>query len=438
MRNFSVVFSLLFLMTTFSLAGELSPEQIQLKSQIEKNLPYARTLLEKVVNINSGTMNFTGVRKVGKIFSAEFRKLGFKTKWLSGDSFNRAGHLFAENGHTGPKILFIGHLDTVFAKDSPNQKYITVDERFIKGPGITDMKGGDVIIVTLLKVLKQQGLLKHFQIRVILMGDEEKRGLPLEIATKALIEGGKWADVALGFEDGDGNPATAVISRRGSVNWHLNVKGVAAHSSQIFQAEIGDGAIFETARILNAFRERLQSEKNLTFNPGLIVGGTQATLNSAQATARASGKNNVIAQTTQVVGDIRAISPEQLSKAKTVMQNIVSQHLPQTSAILTFNAGYPPMAVTAGNKKLLQMYSEVSEELGLGKVKAVNPRNAGAADISFVAADVCMALDGLGLMGSGGHTVREVADMATLKTQLQRVTLLLFRLKNLPDHCVSR
>lgn len=438
MRNINRVLSILLVLNVgFSLAGELSPEEIQLKSQIEKNLKHANNLLKEVVNINSGTMNFSGVHKVGNIFAKEFSQLGFKTHWLPGKSFHRAGHLFAEYGDTGPKILLIGHLDTVFAKDSPNQKYIPVDDRYTKGPGISDMKGGDVIIVTMLKVLKQQGLLKHYRFRVLLMGDEEKRGKPINIATKKLVDSGKWADVALGFEDGDGNPDTAVISRRGSVNWHLKVTGEAAHSSQIFQPEKGDGAIFETARILNAFRLKLGSKDNLTYNPALIVGGTKAGLGSAQANGKAFGKTNVIPQITEVVGDIRATSQTQLSQAKMIMQHIVSQHLPRTNAKLTFDAGYPPMAVTKGNQLLLHTYSKVSQELGLGKVKAVNPRNAGAADISFVAADVCMALDGLGLMGTGGHTVKEVADMNTLKTQLQRVTLLISRLNKLPDYCLK-
>jgi len=96
------------------------------------------------------------------------------------------------------------------------------------------------------------------------------------------------------------------------------------------------------------------------------------------------------------------------------MQDIVSDNLAHTSATLAFSEGYPPMAPTAGNRTLLKMYSEISESLGYNKVEAVNPRNAGAADISFTAGLVDMGLDGLGLMGSGGHTKDEVADITSL------------------------
>ena len=76
----------------------------------------ALALLERVVNINSGTQNFAGVREVGAIFRAAFDALGFKTRWVDGAAFQRAGHLVAEHRGTGPKILLIGHLDTVFER----------------------------------------------------------------------------------------------------------------------------------------------------------------------------------------------------------------------------------------------------------------------------------------------------------------------------------
>jgi len=389
-------------------------------------------LLKKVVNINSGTMNFSGVKKVGSIFSKELKKLGFEVNWIKGKPFNRSGHLLATYGNDENsktiKILMIGHLDTVFAKNSDFDSYEVIDAQHIAGPGITDMKGGDVIMISALKALKLSGQLDNMQIKVIMTGDEEKRGSPYEVATKELIDAGKWADIALGFEDGDGNPKTAVVSRRGSTGWQLKVTGRPAHSSQIFRDKYGDGAIFEAARILNSFREQLSTQPNLTFNPGVIVGGTDVDFDPAAAKGNAFGKSNVIAQSTIISGDIRALSPEQLIKAQSVMQQIVSKNLKQTSATLEFFSGYPPMAPSDGNKKLLGIYSQASQDLGYGEVLAVDPRKAGAADISFVANHVDMALDGLGLMGVGGHTVNEVADITTLVSQAQRAAIMMYRL----------
>jgi glutamate carboxypeptidase len=110
------------------------------------------------------------------------------------------------------------------------------------------------------------------------------------------------------------------------------------------------------------------------------------------------------------------------------MQAIVSQNLALTDASLVFNDGYPPMQQTEGNLALLAIYSQVSLDLGYKKVTPVNPRNAGAADISFVANHVDMAIDGLGLMGTGGHTKDEVADMTTFAQNIEKTAVLLYRL----------
>src|SRR3990170_5176807 len=102
-------------------AGALTPAERALTTFIDANNEAALALLERVVNINSGTMNFAGVQEVGKVFRAEFDGLGFKTEWVDGAPFGRAGHLVAEHPGQGPRILLIGHLDTVFEPDSPFQ-----------------------------------------------------------------------------------------------------------------------------------------------------------------------------------------------------------------------------------------------------------------------------------------------------------------------------
>jgi glutamate carboxypeptidase len=399
---------------------------------LDAQLNESTVFLKQLVNINSDTMNFAGVEQVGMLLKHEYDALGFTTQWLDGAEFDRAGHLIAtyeSNSHLNTaKILLIGHLDTVFAKDDDFQILTELANNRIAGPGITDMKGGNVIMLGALQALQKQGLLQQLNIKVILTGDEESSGKPLSLSKQALIDAAIWADVALGFEDGDSNIATAVTSRRGSVNWTLTVKGKPAHSSQIFTDENGDGAIFETARILNEFRVQLQHEKLLTFNPGLIAGGTRVTQQGDKSNYSSFGKTNVIAKDTLVKGGIRAVSPQQLERAKAIMQTIVSQNLRQTSAVLEFQPGYPPMAQTAANLELLALYSQVSEDLGYGKITPVNPRNAGAADISFAASHVDMSLDGLGLMGSGGHTKDEVADMSSFARNMQKAAILIYRL----------
>ena len=147
-----------------------------------------------------------------------------------------------------------------------------------------------------------------------------------------------------------------------------------------------------------------------------------------QLRGTAFGKSNVIAGDAVVSGDLRSISPEQLERTRRRMREIAAQNLPHTSAELTFQEGYPPMAPTEGNKRLLALADQASRDLGLGPVEATDPNQAGAADISFVASRVDMALDGLGMKGTGGHTVEETADLDTLAIQAKRAAVLLHRL----------
>jgi len=414
--------------------SQISKAEKKITAAVDANNAGARKMLEEVVNINSGSMNFEGVYKVGQIFKARLEALGFDARWVDGKPFGRAGHLvgYHTGKGTGKTILLIGHLDTVFEPSSALQKFTLVNDSIATGPGISDMKGGDVMIIYALEALKQTGALKNMNIIVVMTGDEELSGRPLELARKDLIDAARQADIAIGLEDGDSKPETAVVARRSASGWSLTVTGKPAHSSQVFTEEIGAGAIYEAARILNGFYERLSSEKDLTFNPGMIVGGNEVKSDAVLDGGTAYGKSNIVAREVMVRGDIRALSPEQLKYAQTVMQEVVAANLPQTNATLTFGEGYPPLAPAPGNYQLLDLHSKVSVDLGLGPVKAVNPRDAGAADISFTAGYVDMAIDGLGLFGGYGHTEKEYANLNWLPRQTKRVALLLYRLGNEP------
>ncbi|MEW9797310.1 M20/M25/M40 family metallo-hydrolase [Alteromonas sp. CYL-A6] len=409
----------------------LSPAEKEVVAYIDANHKEAEALLEKSVNINSGTMNFAGVKAVGEQLIPYFEAIGFNAWFEDGAAFNRAGHLIAEHeGGSGPNILLIGHLDTVFEPDSPFQTFTRLDDKMARGPGIADMKGGNIILLQALRALHHSGHLSGMNVKVVMTGDEELSGEPLSASKQALVDAAKWADIALGFENGDGNPATANVSRRGSIGWTLTATGVPSHSSQVFQPKVGAGAIYELSRILHTFYLELRSEDLLTFNPGKIMGGTTVSHDVANNSGTTFGKDNVVAETAIATGDIRAVSAQQLARVKAKMTQIVSQHLPQTSATITFDEGYPPMGPSEGNKTLLTMYSAVSDDLGFGRVGPVNPLNAGAADVSFTAGYVQMALDGLGMGGTAGHTVNEAADMTTLSSQAKRAAVLMLRLQD--------
>jgi len=412
-------------------AQKLNKVEKQLVATVSANNSEAISFLEKVVNINSGTLNLKGVQEVGAVFSDAFSSIGMQPRWIPmPDSLNRAGHLFVETPMvkkpTGKKLLLIGHLDTVFEENSPFQTFKRINDSIAHAPGGNDMKGGDVIILYALKALSEQGLLKNTQVIVAFTGDEESSGKPLSVSRKDLIEAAKKSDVALGFETSTGfNYAT--VARRGSSGWKVTTTGKRAHSSGVFSERTGAGAIFEMGRILNDFYEEVKGPDLLTFNPGMIVGGTFTSIDPLTGNATAFGKSNVVAQTATVQGGLRFISEAQKDSARIKMRAVVTRNLPQTSAEITFTDSYPAMPPTAENEALLAQLNQVSLDLNQGTVLAYDPGKRGAADTSFVANYVA-CLDGLGTMGTGAHTPQETVNLNTFEALTQRTAVLIYRL----------
>ncbi len=421
---------LLFVTPVLAGAEPLDETEQAITKWVDSNVDDSIDLLEKSVNINSGTMNHAGIHKVGDLLSREFDALGFKTEWIELPAeVNRAGHLFATHaGSKGRKILLIGHLDTVFEPDDAFQSFVRNGDS-ATGPGIEDMKSGNIIILYALKALQAVDALDDTQIVVAYTGDEEKPGEPLAVVREDLVKAGQWADVALGFEaaiHSDGQD-WATIARRSSSDWRLEVSGKQAHSSGIFSEETGAGAIFEAARILNEFYNEVRGEEYLTFNAGAIVGGTEVTYDSEQNRGTAFGKTNVVPRKVVVHGGIRTISNDQLERARQAMLAVVARHLPQTDAKIVFEDGYPAMAPTDGNKQLQSMLSDINEQLGRGRMPALDPSQRGAADISFVA-PYTDGLAGMGALGSGGHTPDEQLDLTSMSVAIKRAALLIYRL----------
>ena len=423
---FLLSISLFNIVSTLS-AQKLSRTEKKIVAKVNSYEQEAIDFLEKVVNINSGTMNLKGVKAVGEVFDNAFKQIDFDTRWIQMPTeMNRAGHLFASvHGNKGKKLLLIGHLDTVFEADSPFQTFERKDS-IAYAPGGNDMKGGDVVILYALKALHELNLLNDASITVALTGDEERTGKPLTISRKDLIEVAKESDIALGFETATGfNNAT--IARRGASGWKVETAGKRAHSSGIFSEHTGAGAIFEMGRILHQFYEEVRGEEYLTFNPGNLLGGTFVDYAPLKSSGSAYGKTNVVAQTAMVHGGLRFISEAQKESARDMMRAIVNNHLPSTNATITFTDSYPAMGPTEENKALLKQLSEVSVALGFGEVAAYDPGRRGAADISFVA-DYVNGLDGLGSMGTGAHTPQETVNLKTFNDLIQRTAVFIYRL----------
>jgi glutamate carboxypeptidase len=368
--------------------ARLSSQERRMTQIVEQERERSISLLERLVNQNSGSLNLAGVEAVGRMMRAELEPLGFEMRWVPMAETGRAGHLIAVhrgNGR-GKRMLLIGHLDTVFEVDSPFQLFVRT-------------------------------------------GDEEDSGNPIEIARRDLIAAGKRADVALDFEGlvQEGGLDMGSIARRSSGAWELRTSGKSGHSSRIFSEVAGNGAIYEMARILAAFRAELP-EPNLTFNVGLIAGGATALLDEGGIRAAATGKTNIIPEIAIARGDIRTLSREQEERVQGRMREIVARHLPGAGAEIVFATdGYPAMAPTAGNKALLDRLNAVNRDLGLAEMAALDPLKRGAGDISFVAADVD-GLVGLGTASEGDHAPGETVDLASIDRQAKRAAILMTRL----------
>ena len=410
-------------------AAATTPTENRMKAVIEQEAPRHEALLEKLVRQNSGSLNIAGVKAVGEMMRAELEPLGLKVDWIDMAQTGRAGHIIAThkgNGR-GKRVLLIGHLDTVFEPDSPFTGWTRDGDR-VTGPGVGDDKGGLVVIVATLRAMHAAGTLKNADIQVVLTGDEEKTGAPLDVARRDLIAAGKWADIALEYENvaTDSGQDYATTARRSSTNWEIVTTGRTGHSSGIFDQWMGYGATFEMARILDEFRRTLP-EPNLTFNASVLVAGTPAALDEAGVKGTAEGKTNVIPARAVARGDLRSLTPEQDTRIKAAMEAIVAKHLPGTEGSIRFFEGYPSMPPTAANRALLDRLNAVNRDIGLPEMKEMDPSKRGAADSSFVAADA-VTLGGMGASGGGAHAVGEWVDLTSLPRQALRSAVLISRL----------
>lgn len=417
---------LLIGLTVFSQG--LSENEQKIITYINGQMAYAKKLLTETVNINSGTLNKTGVKKVGNIFSKEFKKAGFSTEWVSlPDSLNRAGHLVAtRKGNKGKRLFMIGHLDTVFELDMPFSPYTKLTDSTATGQGVNDMKGGDVVAIIALQALQSLGLLNDAYIIVYLTGDEEKAGVPTSVSRQDFIERAKTCEVALGFEGAIGLH-TVATARRGASNWQLNVTAKTGHSSGVFSNGSGYGAIYEAARILDQFREQLSQEKYLTFNPGLIVGGSDMRYDEKKATGQAMGKTNIISPAVTITGDLRFLTEVQKEGAREKMRAIAAKNLNGTQAEISFSDGIPSMEPTEGNNQLMQILNKATQDMGIGNTGAGDPGSRGAGDISYIA-KYLDCIDGLGASGLGAHAAGETINLKEFPYLIQRAAILIYRL----------
>ena len=243
----------------------LTPDEQKIVAAVNAQVGTFARDLEQHVQLDSTTENLAGVRKLSDLYGAQLSALGLTYRFAAlPAATGRAGHLIAEHAGTrGQRVLLIGHLDTVlpggnFRRDG--------DKAF--GSGASDIKGGNLVIVYALRALHAAGLLADTRIVVVMTGDEEAVGRPVETARAELFAAAQRSDVALAFEGAIGK--TGTVARRGSASWEVEVQGATGHSSGIFSAAMGAGSVYEAARILSGFYAKLRPLDGLEH---VLLGG---------------------------------------------------------------------------------------------------------------------------------------------------------------------
>jgi len=407
-------------------APPLSSTETAMRDAVSNHYSEAVSLLQRSVDIQSQTLDLKGVKRLADLYANEFRALGFDVSWVPlPDSLHRAGHLVAvHKGTVGPRILLIGHLDTVFEGEGLGWS-VTADT-IGHGAGSSDMKGGDVAMLLALRALADAGQLKDMSIIAVMTGDEESAGHPLSVARAALLDAARQSDLALAFEGGSRTQVSP--GRRGASGWELTVTARQAHSAGIFGRGTGYGASYEGVRILDEWRRRMAGERGLTFNIGVLGGGVHATYDTTGWALAVDGKSNAVPPIFTAKGDLRFLTEQQKDSARARMRAVLETPLEGATPKVEFEDSYPAMPVTPEGMRLVSIFDEASRSLGYPAVTAQDPQSRGAGDISFVAPFI-PGIDGLGVMGGGAHSPRETVNLPSLKMQAERAAVMMSRLR---------
>lgn len=372
----------------------------QFVAQAEQVMPQYLDDLRTIVNIDSGTYTKAGVDRVGDYLSERFAAFGFTTHVERQTQYGN--HLVAthtSNASKGPRILLIGHIDTVFPEGEVAKRPFATGERQNKriatGPGVLDMKSGVLIGMYGLHLLmaSQQA---HYQRVTFVCNSDEEIGSP---SSKSLIqELAKEADAAIVLEPGR-MINTVVSSRRGSGQYRVEVRGVSAHAG--VEPQRGRNAILELSYQVQKMQALNGTVPGTTLSVGIISGGE---------------RTNVVPDYAYCDMDVRVSDPRGLKAIEAAMHNVTSQHvLEGTQITLSGGMACMPFERNKRNAHLVQFVKEAGSELGL-KIEDVG--SGGASDANNTSAVGTPTIDGLGAGGGLAHNPGEYIELNYLPVRI--------------------
>ncbi|CRM29089.1 Carboxypeptidase G2 precursor [Pseudomonas sp. 31 R 17] len=390
---------------SFALPAYSAEPHKQIQADAEQYKDQALKLLERLVNIDSGSGYEPGLTQVRDIAVDELKQLGFSIQ-LVPDKAANSSHVVATLKGTGKaKILLMAHMDTVFKEGSAAERPFHIKDGRAYGPGVMDDKGGIVAGIYALKVLKNQGFKDYAQITFLLDASEETGS---DAASELIRTTAKGHDVTLNLEPG--RPADGlVVWRKGSATAVVEVKGKAAHAG--VAPELGRNAAMEVAHQILQLGKLGDEEKKTTINFTVLKAGDRTNVIPDQATAKA---------------DVRAALPEEFDRIEKDLARVSADKLiPETEVKTTLQRGLPPMPQTAESDKLVAIAQGIYGELG--KTLTIEG-SGGAADASLSAGVGTPTLDGFGIVGGNIHTSEEYAEVESVMPRVYLLSRMIMEL----------
>jgi glutamate carboxypeptidase len=355
-------------------------------------------LLKKMVLIQSGSYNKDGIDKLGRFIKSTFQSNNVSCRVIEQDRYGN--HLVVRSlcdVQFDSQILLVGHMDTVFPKDTDFNWY-REDDTLCYGPGVIDMKGGLAAGIFAFKALDDENLLTRIPITFIFNSDEEI-GSP---SSKALVqEEAKKSIFSFVLETG-GRNGEIVTGRKGNLSLELKIKGRAGHAA--FAGKDKASAIVELAHKIIEFESLNNPDRGISVNVGRVVGGIGPNTVPEHASARI---------------DFRFLKNSDKAYLEQKMADITQkQNIQNTRSQFIVLSGRPPMPVSEKNKKLFNAVKETATSIGLSVDEEFR---AGVSDANLIAGENTPVIDGLGPIGAMDHSKDEYMIKESL---LQRSALL--------------
>jgi glutamate carboxypeptidase len=359
--------------------------------------------LRAMVDVDCGTFTPEGVNAVATMCEERFRAAGWEVERrphepAAGEP--RLGDVIIGrlSGEGGPRVLMLGHTDTVFPEGTVSERPFRIEDGKALGPGVSDMKGGLLAGFFALDVLQELGSLPFGSVTYVCNPDEEI-GSPFSRPLIRELAGG--ADVAFVLEAAREN-GDIVSARKGVSDARIEVRGTAAHAG--VEPERGRSAVLEAAHKTVALHELNGRWPAVTVNVGVVQGGTRP---------------NVVAERCVLAVDIRAPDEESLRAAEAEVGRVAEHATVEgTTSTVTLNVWHRPMEKTETTTRLVRLAQDIAGGLGF---EVRDAATGGASDANTTAAAGVPTLDGLGPVGGREHSPEE---WLALDSVVPRVSLL--------------